>query len=94
MVTCDFCGRKATRLCDAPIGTGGFCGHPPRFLMQKAHHTDTAFQDLRMNWTETCARPICDDCAIEIYHNIDFCPACIQHIKERAAAKRRPPHDE
>lgn len=39
----------------------------------------------------TCDRPICDECTIEIGPEIDFCPKCMERIKnaEKSMLGRR-----
>lgn len=84
---CPFCHKRpATRLCDAPVGMKRFCGHPPRSL--------AIFLPDRIVWGEnptviTCDRPMCEECATEIVSGIDYCPRCIERIKERAAKGKR-----
>ena len=81
---CSFCHKRpAARLCDAPIGTQRFVGHPPRFLA--AYHPD------HLSWNIprviTCDRPMCDACAVEIIPGVDYCPDCIKRIIARASEK-------
>ena len=81
---CSFCHeRPATRLCDAPIGTSHYVGHPPRSEMMAAKIWDVAFKTVKMVDTITCNRPICDRCATQIAKEIDYCPACVEQIKTK-----------
>ncbi len=72
---CSFCRRRiATKLCDAPIKRLRWVGHPPRI--------DGIFDPHEpMERTFTCNRPICEECATEIGDGIDFCPSCMERIK-------------
>lgn len=81
---CAICGKRpATRLCDGPIRTIRFVGHPPRYL--------AAYRPDHLLWNIprviTCDTPMCDVCAVEIVPGVDYCPKCITRIKELSAAK-------
>ena len=81
---CSVCHkRQATRLCDFPIGTTHYIGHPPRYLMQQAQNANIAWLKIEMSKTITCDKPLCDICAIQISNNIDFCPTHIQDLQKR-----------
>ncbi len=89
IIRCPFCKRRrATFLCDAPVGCGSYVGHPPRYLVN-AYAMHCYWKKIDMSWTVTCDRPICDECAVEVARGIDYCPRCIERIKQRAAEKRR-----
>ena len=92
---CSFCGKEATKLCDAPIGKSRCVGHPPRTEMMKAKQWDVAFRTIRATETITCNRPICDNCAAEVHPEIDYCPDCVKRVKLAAAARmgRRTKHE-
>lgn len=49
--------------------------------MEKAHNVNVAYMGLEMERTMTCNRPMCDKCATEIAHEIDYCTKCINRIK-------------
>ncbi len=84
MELCSYCRKRlATKLCDAPIGTARYIAHPPRTMMQKAKSFSTAFLTVKMKWTETCDMPICDECATEISRGIDYCPRCMERIRQK-----------
>lgn len=87
-IKCSFCGRPATRLCDAPIGRAHYLGHPPRHLMLKAKFCETAWTKVDMDWTVTCDRAICERCATRISADIDFCPDCVREIKTKSGGRR------
>lgn len=47
---CSVCGkRKATRLCDFPVGKSQYIGHPPRYLMQQAQNASVAWLKVEMS---------------------------------------------
>lgn len=80
---CSYCGiRPAKRLCDAPIGSSHFIGHPPHSEIMKAKDSYVAFHTVYMSKTITCDRPICEKCATRIAADIDFCPSCMERIKK------------
>lgn len=83
IIKCIFCGKSATRLCDAPIGRGHYLGHPPRHLMFKAKFYENAWAKVDMDWVITCDKPMCDECATRICADIYFCPDCVRKIKLR-----------
>jgi hypothetical protein len=39
--------------------------------------------------TITCDRPMCDDCAIEVSHDTDFCPECMKVIESKKRGGRQ-----
>lgn len=83
-VLCSTCNKRpATKICDFPIGRSRCIGHPPR---GRRDYVDYAFVETKMSWTETCDKPLCDQCAISMNAEIDFCPS---HIKE-LLAKQKP----
>ena len=80
-VSCSICNKRpATKLCDFPTGHIRYIGHPPRHLMQQAKSDAFAFKEVKMSWTLTCDKPLCDQCAISIREEIDFCPNHIQEL--------------
>ena len=87
---CSFCKKRpATKLCDAPIGTSRYIGHPPRYLMQKAKNYNTAWLNLQMQKTITCDRRICDHCATQVAAGIDYCPKCMERIRTAPTRYKR-----
>lgn len=87
---CSFCGKRpATKLCDAPIRRGHYIGHPPRSELEKAKRYDIAFRKVEMVTVHTCDRQICDECATEIYRGIDYCPSCMERIKNTLTTYKR-----
>ena len=86
---CSICGkRQATKLCDFPIAHSRWIGHPPRTLMERAKHTDTAFCKVEMEWTNTCGRPVCDQCSISMGSEIDICLTCAEKLRVAQAAQK------
>lgn len=84
---CSVCHkRQATRLCDFPIGTTHYIGHPPRAQMFEAQNINIAWKKVEMDKTITCDKPLCDECAIKMGNQIDFCP---NHIQEMQIKKQR-----
>lgn len=78
---CCICNKRvATRLCDFPIGTSRYIGHPPKSQLQEAKRLDVAWKKVEMKKTITCDKPLCDKCAIKINGNVDICPACKDKI--------------
>lgn len=83
-VACSVCKKKeATKLCDFPVGRARYVGHPPRYLMEQVKRSDIAWKKLDMEWTMTCDRPLCSECAIEMRNGIDFCPCHIEEMQKR-----------
>ena len=64
-------------------------GHPPRHLMEKAKRIDYAFVSISMEEVITCDKEMCDECATNIYSELDFCPDCVIKIKIKATKKGR-----
>lgn len=84
---CSVCGkRKATKMCDFPVGKCQYIGHPPRHLMQQAQNANVAWQKVEMSKTITCDKLLCDECAIQMGNGIDFCPV---HISDMQIKKTR-----
>lgn len=72
---CSNCKKRvATRLCDFPVATSRYIGHPPRSEMLRSQTVTYAFYTVRMSKTITCDRPLCEKCAVKNGKNIDFCP--------------------
>lgn len=89
LIGCPFCGkRRATKLCDAPTARYHFIGHPPRASISR-DMTGRWFFSVPMEGVYTCDRPICDECAVTVGPEIDFCPRCIDRTKIKAAEKWR-----
>lgn len=85
---CTMCKKRpATKLCDFPLHKSRYVGHPPRHLMQQAQSTAYAFKEVKMSWTITCDKPLCDRCAISMNADIDFCPTHIQEMQAHRAKK-------
>lgn len=61
-----------------------FCHRRSNWLCDMPRGTVTASFDF-VTRTLTCDKPICDDCTTRV-NGFDFCPDCIQKIKN---AKRR-----
>lgn len=86
---CAICKKRvATKLCDAPKGRMHFIGHPPRYLMEKSHHSDVAFLTVQMHRVMTCDKPLCEKCAVSIFPEVDYCPMCAEKISEAFSEKR------
>lgn len=79
--------RQATRLCDFPIGRTHYIGHPPRSQMSEAQNANVAWKKVQMDKTITCDKPLCDECAIHMQNNIDFCPTHIQEMQSKKVMK-------
>lgn len=83
---CASCNKRpATKLCDFPLRHCRYIGHPPRHLMLQAKSDAFGFKEVNMSWTMTCDKPLCDQCAISMNCDIDFCPS---HIKELLAKQK------
>lgn len=81
---CSVCKKRtATRLCDFPIGTSRYVGHPPRGQMREAKKHSVAWKKVEMSKTITCDKPLCDKCAIKVHENFDLCPSCRAKILEK-----------
>lgn len=76
---CSCCGRRpATKLCDMPVRRHSYLGHPPRKIGKYGNFPD---YKISMQWTATCDRQICDKCATSVGGDIDFCPDCMERIR-------------
>lgn len=79
---CVFCKRrKATRACDFPVGRAHYVGHPPKI-------GGIIPPGVPMSYTMTCNRLMCDKCAMNIAHEIDFCPRCAARLREMLGKRR------
>ncbi len=71
---CSYCGsRPATKLCDMPVHRHSFVGHVP-----------IGAGISKSSYVSTCDRPVCDKCATSVGYDIDFCPDCMEHIRNTA----------
>ena len=68
--------RKATRQCDCPKGHIQDVGHSLNGGAPR-------------EWIITCDRLMCDECAVHIVGDIDFCPMCVQLIKTKEKESRK-----
>lgn len=85
---CSICNKRpATKLCDFPLCKSRYVGHPPRHLMQQAQSSAFAFKEVKMSWTMTCDKPLCDQCAISMNQDFDFCPTHIQEMQAHRSQK-------
>lgn len=72
---CQFCGKKATKLCDKVKGEYRWIGHPPRSVSMTRAFAEP------MTGIITCDATICDKCATNIT-GMDLCPKCSKEIKD------------
>ena len=86
---CSVCKKRpATRLCDFPIGTSQYIGHPPRIQMQEAKQYDVAYKKIEMSKTITCDKHLCDQCTVQISSGFDFCPSHIDEINQKKKGRK------
>lgn len=74
-ISCNICRkRKATLLCDMPIG---------RSQTMHVRNLDgtTDSENSFKEYTQTCDREICEKCAIEVNNGIHFCKTCYSKLK-------------
>ncbi len=80
---CSYCGRRpATKLCDMPVRQHFIIGHPIRTIGWNGF--SSMDKSIPASYTATCDRPVCDKCATSVGYDIDFCPDCMEHIRNTA----------
>lgn len=81
---CMFCNKESTLLCDFPVGYPRFAGHTPKGL--RVFNED--HEEISSEIAVQCSRPICEDCSIKIYNEIDICPHCAEELKKAIENKK------
>lgn len=78
-VICHYCGKPAQFLCDMPVARHRWAGHPPRSEMERGNTT--------MDWTQTCDKPVCKECAIALSEDVHICSDCAERVTSRMKYK-------
>ena len=80
---CVFCHRrKATALCDMPVGSMKYIGHIPRSAGAREFAGETGEHTVR------CSRPMCGQCATDMGSDIHLCSDCVKRIKVRSTGRK------
>ena len=73
---CSICHkREATLLCDFPIGR-------TKTFHMKLPNGLTDYNNSFKEYTITCNRPICKECAVNIGNGLHFCKDCYERLRK------------